>query len=114
MTIDPADVDPADVDPADVDPADVDPATCPFEVERPVMVHRWEQLTFLHWRYDAAAVQALLPASLEVETFDGTAWIGLVPFLMRVGLPTGAGEAAGARWFARFCETNVRTYVRDA
>jgi uncharacterized protein YqjF (DUF2071 family) len=92
----------------------MDPAVCPFDVERPVMVHRWEQLTFLHWRYDAATVQAALPASLEVETFDGTAWIGLVPFLMRVGHPRGRGPTAGARWFARFCETNVRTYVRDA
>jgi uncharacterized protein YqjF (DUF2071 family) len=74
------------------------------------MVHRWEQLTFLHWRYDAATVQAVLPKGLEVETFEGSAWVGLVPFLMRVGIPHGAS----ARWFARFCETNVRTYVRDA
>lgn len=94
--------------PPTIDPAD--PAACPFEVERPVMTHRWEQLTFLHWRYDAASVQAVLPESLELETCDGTAWIGLVPFLMRVGIPRGPS----ARWFARFCETNVRTYVRDA
>ena len=88
-----------------------DPAVCPFEVERPVMVHRWEQLTFLHWPYDASAVQALVPPSLTVETCDGSAWVGLVPFLMRVGLPAPGGRT---RWFARFCETNVRTYVRDA
>ncbi|MGH9224090.1 MAG: DUF2071 domain-containing protein [Acidimicrobiales bacterium] len=87
----------------------VDPAACPCDVERPVMIHRWEQLTFLHWRYDPSAVQALLPRHLEVETFDGTAWVGLVPFMMRVGIPWGRS----ARWFARFCETNVRTYVRD-
>ncbi len=90
----------------------LDPAACPFDVERPVMVHRWEQLTFLHWRFDAVAVQALLPPSLEVETFDGTAWVGLAPFLMRVGIPRHSPGMA--RWIARFCETNVRTYVRDA
>lgn len=90
-----------------------DPAACPFEIARPVMVQRWEQLTFLHWRYDASAVQAVVPDHLEVETFDGSAWVGLVPFLMRVGVPRG-GAGDGARWFARFCETNVRTYVRDA
>jgi len=93
-------------------PPIADPAACPFEVERPVMVHRWEQLTFLHWRYDAAVVQAALPSGLEVETLDGTAWIGLVPFLMRVGVPRAGPRTA--RWFTRFCETNVRTYVRDA
>lgn len=90
-------------------PGSTDPAACPFEVERAVMMHRWEQLTFLHWRYDAGAVQAVLPRGLEVETFDGSAWVGLAPFLMRVGLPRGASAA----WFGRFCETNVRTYVRD-
>ena len=88
----------------------VDPAACPFDVERPIMVHRWERLTFLHWPYEARAVQAVLPPGLEVETCDGAAWVGLVPFLMRVGVPSGPG----VRWFARFCETNVRTYVRDA
>jgi uncharacterized protein YqjF (DUF2071 family) len=98
-------------------PATIDAAACPFDVERPVMVHRWEQLTFLHWRYDAAVVQALLPSGLEVETCDGSAWVGLVPFLMRVGVPrrpsAASSSAASAYWFARFCETNVRTYVRD-
>ncbi len=73
------------------------------------MVHRWEQLTFLHWRFEPAAVQALLPPSLRVETFDGSAWVGLVPFLMRVGVPW----RGSARYFSRFCETNVRTYVLD-
>ena len=44
------------------------------------MMHRWDRLTFLHWRYDADVVQRLLPAGLTVETFDGSAWVGLVPF----------------------------------
>jgi uncharacterized protein YqjF (DUF2071 family) len=71
------------------------------------MIQRWETLTFLHWRYDPAAVQRALPEGLEVETADGTAWVGLVPFLMRVALPRGP-------WLFTFCETNVRTYVQDA
>lgn len=73
------------------------------------MKHRWELLTFLHWRYDAAAVQRLLPAGLTVETFDGSAWVALVPFYMRVALPVGPPLP----WASQFCETNVRTYVRD-
>ena len=73
------------------------------------MRQRWERLTFLHWSFDPPAVQRLLPPGLDVETFDGAAWVGLVPFFMRVA--TGGGR--GAPWASYFCETNVRTYVRD-
>jgi uncharacterized protein YqjF (DUF2071 family) len=74
------------------------------------MVHWWEELTFLHWRYPPELVQRLLPQGLTVETFDGTAWVGLVPFFLRVGLP----GVPSAPWISRFAETNVRTYVRSA
>ena len=73
------------------------------------MSQRWETLTFLHWPYDAAAVQPLLPDGLEVETFDGQAWVGLVPFHMTVG----PGAVTSVPWLGSFHETNVRTYVRD-
>jgi uncharacterized protein YqjF (DUF2071 family) len=73
------------------------------------MRQRWERLTFLHWRFDAADVQRLLPPGLEAETHDGSAWVGLVPFYMRVATPGGQR----APWVSNFCETNVRTYVRD-
>lgn len=73
------------------------------------MLQRWERLTFIHWPYDPAAVQRLLPDGLEVDAFDGAAWVGLVPFFMRVS--TGRGRSAP--WVSHFCETNVRTYVRD-
>jgi uncharacterized protein YqjF (DUF2071 family) len=67
----------------------------------------WQRLTFVHWDYEPAVVQRLLPQSLRVETFDGRAWVGLVPFFMRVAplrLPV-------APPLLRFPETNVRTYV---
>jgi uncharacterized protein YqjF (DUF2071 family) len=73
------------------------------------MIQRWHRLTFLHWRFDPAAVQRLLPPGLTVETHDGAAWVGLVPFLMQVALPT----RGPVPWASRFCETNVRTYVTD-
>jgi uncharacterized protein YqjF (DUF2071 family) len=73
------------------------------------MLHRWAQASFLHWPYRPEVVQRLLPAGLEVDTLDGRAWVGLVPFRMaRVrapGLPP-------APWLSAFPETNVRTYVR--
>src|ERR1700678_4121162 len=83
--------------------------TCPFRIDRPVMRQRWERLTFLHWAFDPEDVSKLLPAGLEAELCDGLAWVGLVPFFMHVA--TGHGRMAP--WASRFCETNVRTYVRD-
>jgi uncharacterized protein len=77
-------------------------------VRRPVMLQHWRLLTFLHWRYPPPAVQALLPGGLEAETFDGAAWVGLVPFLMDGVRPPGVPPAP---WASRFPETNVRTYA---
>ena len=84
-------------------------ATCPFEVEHPVMLHRWERLTFLHWAFEPDVLQRLLPAGLTVETADDRAWVGLVPFFMKVWLP----RTGPVPWLSTFCETNVRTYVTD-
>jgi hypothetical protein len=33
-----------------------DEGVCPFEIERPIMMHRWERLTFLHWSADDRGV----------------------------------------------------------
>jgi uncharacterized protein YqjF (DUF2071 family) len=79
------------------------------DIRRPVSAQTWADLTFLHWRLPASTVQALLPRGLEVQTIDGSAWVGLVPFRMRdvrvPGLPTVPG-------WSDFPELNVRTYVR--
>jgi uncharacterized protein len=84
-------------------------AACPFTIERPIMRQRWERLTFLHWPFEPGVVQSLLPPGLHAETWDGAAWVGLVPFFMRVATPGGRRVP----WVSNFCETNVRTYVRD-
>jgi hypothetical protein len=85
------------------------PAHCPAPVRRPVMVQRWDDVVFLHWAYDPAEVARLLPAGVEVDTFDGRAWVGLVPFHMRrLGIP-GWAPLPGV---GSFPEVNVRTYVR--
>ena len=86
-----------------------DPAVCPLTVRRPVMLQRWEMLTFLHWSYEPREVQHLLPGGLTVEPFDGRAYVGLVPFRMEVALP----GVPTPPWAGRFAETNVRTYVTD-
>ncbi len=67
----------------------------------------WDDLTMLHWRYEPEEVQRLLPDGLTVETFDGSAWVGLIPFQMRVDLPV----MPAMKSILHFPETNVRTYV---
>jgi uncharacterized protein len=82
---------------------------CPNPVRTAVMRQEWLDLAYVHWRYDPAVVQALLPAGLEVDTFDGSAWVGLIPFSMRgIGLPHGPAVP----YLGSFAEVNVRTYVR--
>ena len=81
----------------------------PPHVRIPVMRHYWRWLTFLHWRYPADVVQSHVPDGLAVETFDGTAWVGLIPFLMDEVRPPGLPALP---WLSRFPETNLRTYVR--
>ncbi len=71
------------------------------------MVHRWDELTFLHWRYDPDQVQRLLPEGYRVECADGSAWVGLVPFRMVFRPPF----LPAVPWLSTFPETNVRTYV---
>lgn len=73
------------------------------------MRQRWTDLAFVHWRYEPDAVQRLLPAGLTVDTFDGSAWVGLIPFTMRdVSVP----GTRSLPHVGRFPEVNVRTYVR--
>lgn len=73
------------------------------------MTMAWEDLLFLHWRVGPAALQRLVPDGVEVETFDGSAWLGVVPFRMARTRLRWAPPLPGA---AAFPELNVRTYVR--
>jgi len=75
---------------------------------RPIMYQKWGKLLFMHWRIDEKLLRPLIPAPLQIDTFDGSAWIGVVPFTMwgiRASfLPAIPGTSA-------FHELNVRTYV---
>ena len=83
------------------------PVSCPAAVTRPLMLQDWDSLTFVHWRVDPREMQPLLPPGLTVDVADGSAWVGLVLFLLRVRwLSTPAVPYATV-----FPEINVRTYV---
>jgi hypothetical protein len=75
---------------------------------RPAGFQRWRNLLFLHWEFPAAAIQALLPPGLTVDTFEGRAYVGVVPFTMRDVSPWWAPSVPG---ISNFHELNVRTYV---
>lgn len=73
------------------------------------MLQRWQSLTFLHWRYEPATIRPLVPRTVELDTFDGAAWVALTPFLLTDLRPP---LVPSLPWISRFPETNVRTYVR--
>jgi uncharacterized protein len=75
-----------------------------------VMFQRWVHLLFLHWALSPDIVQGTLPKGLQVDTFEGNAWIGIVPFFMRGVRPPGFVSVPG---ISNFLELNLRTYVRD-
>src|SRR3954465_2423942 len=74
-----------------------------------VMTQTWNDLLFAHWPVDAAAIRGIVPASFELDLFDGQAWIGVVPFHMTNVAPRLVPARAGV---SAFPELNVRTYVR--
>jgi uncharacterized protein len=68
----------------------------------------WSELLFAHWPMDPQWIARRLPVGLEVDTFDGQAWVGIVPFQMSDVAPRGFPALPG---LSRFLELNLRTYV---
>jgi uncharacterized protein YqjF (DUF2071 family) len=71
----------------------------------------WHHLLFLHWALAPEQVRRLIPAGLELDLFEGRAYVGLVPFTMTGVRPVWAPAVPG---LSSFHETNVRTYVHRA
>ncbi|MEX1116379.1 MAG: DUF2071 domain-containing protein [Akkermansiaceae bacterium] len=86
-------------------------AVCARPEGSPVMRQRWSGLLFLHWPVDPEIIQERLPNGLFVDTYDGDAWLGVVPFFMERVRPVLLPPVPGLSWFL---ELNVRTYVHDA
>jgi uncharacterized protein YqjF (DUF2071 family) len=73
-----------------------------------VLFMRWQHLAFLHWPVRPEVIRPLIPGQVELETFDGSCWIGIVPFDMPAVRPRYMPLPFG------FPELNVRTYVNTA
>src|SRR4051794_32846618 len=74
------------------------------------MAQRWHDLLFAHWPVPMEALRPAIPATLEIDTYEGQAWIGVVPFRMSGVRPRWVPSVP---WLSAFPELNVRTYVRD-
>jgi len=72
------------------------------------MHQRWADLLFAHWEVPAAALRPLVPSGVEIDTFEGRAYVGLVPFVMTGVRPWWSPAVPG---LSAFPEVNVRTYV---
>lgn len=87
---------------------DLDRITPTQRPDAPVAgTQNWRELLFVHWTFPVDVVRAVVPPQLELDTWGGRAWIGIVPFVMR---------DVRSAWMPRrmgldFLETNVRTYV---
>lgn len=76
----------------------------PFVAEQ-----HWLDLLFAHWPVPKRTLEPLVPAGLELDLWEGGAWVGVVPFRLEglkarglVGIPSATD----------FLELNVRTYVK--
>jgi uncharacterized protein YqjF (DUF2071 family) len=80
---------------------------------RVVMRPQWRDLLFVHWEVSPELLRALVPRELDLDLFDGRAFIGLIPFAMRRVRPRFLPSPRPLfDPFETFLETNVRTYVR--
>lgn len=75
-----------------------------------LMTQRWNDLLFAHWPVSERQIAPMLPEGLEVDTFQGSAWLGAVPFWLDRIKIRGIPPLSGLR---RFPDLNLRTYVRD-
>jgi uncharacterized protein YqjF (DUF2071 family) len=73
-----------------------------------VMAQTWQRLLFAHWVVQVDVLRPLIPPTLAIDTYEGQAWVGVVPFrltgLRLRGLPP-------LPLTNTFPELNVRTYV---
>ena len=75
-----------------------------------IMKQEWHNLLFLHWPIPVKTIRQHIPKELDVDTYNNSAWIGIIPFQMRKLRPSFAFHIP---LISNFTEINLRTYVKD-
>jgi uncharacterized protein YqjF (DUF2071 family) len=88
--------------------AEVEHRAWPLPDKPWLMGQTWEHLLFAHWPLRPDVVRGLVPSQLSLDTFDGAAWLGVTPFIVRGAHLRGMPPIPG---LSSFAEVNVRTYV---
>jgi uncharacterized protein len=73
-----------------------------------IMAQQWHDLLFAHWPVPSSVLRPLIPAQLEIDQYEGQAWVAVVPFRMSGVRLRGTSAFPG---FSAFPELNVRTYI---
>lgn len=84
--------------------------TAPPLAGRALARQRWSDLTFLHWRVEPSLVAPHLPPGVRPDEFDGSTWVGLIPFLLDRATLLGSPPVP---YLGSFVEVNVRLYGVD-
>ena len=83
--------------------------TAPMPDKPWIMIQNWHDLLFAHWALPPEQVRKLVPPEVELDLYDGKAYVAVTPFWMSGVRPRGIPAFPG---MSRFPELNVRTYVR--
>ncbi|GIN70267.1 hypothetical protein J14TS2_07420 [Bacillus sp. J14TS2] len=81
----------------------------PFPSKKWIMRQTWRNLLFLHWPVSPEKLRPHIPSSLQIDTFHGSAWLGLILFVIEGIYPLGFSNVSLT---PKFPEINVRTYVK--
>lgn len=83
----------------------------PFEMPKTKhsLVQEWRFLTFMHWEVNPEKIACHLPEGIELDLYKGTAFVGLIPFMMKDVHPRLLLPIPG---ISNFPEFNIRTYVK--
>lgn len=92
---------------------DISPDAVPYRPYLPpsrpwVMGQVWTELLFAHWSIDVRELRRVVPAALSLDTFEGRAWVGVVPFCLET---LAARRLRLPNPLSGFPELNLRTYV---
>ena len=78
--------------------------------QSPIFFQEWWNLLFLHWKIEPELIRPMIPDSLSIDTFNNSAWIGIIPFQMKKLRPS---FLPSLNCISNFTEINLRTYVID-